>query len=98
MITQINNLEDVSTFAKVLIQEGLSFHADEDFDSYINLKTGLPIYTPEEAELRDELMNSCFVVCEKNGIDIYSHMLETFLIETKMSGIIPISSSIYAAE
>ncbi|MBL7810931.1 MAG: hypothetical protein JNL57_01795 [Bacteroidetes bacterium] len=96
MITQIKNPEDVSTFAKILIQEGVSFHPDDDFESYINFKTGLPLYTPEEAQQRDMLMNACFTICEENGIDIYDHMLETFLIETKMAEFIPLPSLLSA--
>ena len=38
MITKINTAEDVKTFAKQLISEGTSFHPDDDFNNYINMK------------------------------------------------------------
>lgn len=98
MTITINNPADVSSFARMLVREGVSFHPDDDFNSYIDLKSGEPIYTSEEAQIRNGIMETCFTVCERNGIDIYDYMLEIMLIETKMSGIIPLPSSVYAAE
>ena len=72
MITQITNVEDVATFAQHLIHvEKLSVHPDDDFADYTTYETRLPFYTEKEAELRNQLMNQCFDVCEKNGHDIY---------------------------
>ena len=58
MITHITNVEDVTTFAKHLIQvEKLSVHPDDDFAEYVKYETRLPFYTTEEAEIRNALMN-----------------------------------------
>ena len=72
MITQITNVEDVATFAQHLIHvEKLSVHPYDDFADYTTYETRLPFYTEKEAELRNQLMNQCFDVCEQNNIEIY---------------------------
>ena len=95
MITKIETANDVKTFAKQLIAEGVNFHPDDDFNEYVNFKENKPCYTKEEADLRNELMGSCFGVCEKEGVDIYDVMLEVSLIETGMDKFIPLPSQPY---
>lgn len=92
MITKILTIEDVKYFAKQLTAEGLSFHPDDDFKDYINFANNKPSYTNEEAEIRNELMNECFDVCEKEGLDIYEIMMEELLIESGLDKIIPLPS------
>jgi len=92
MITQISTIDDVKSFAKQLIAEGVSFHPDDDFNDYVNIKEHIPFYTKEEAALRNKLMNNCFGICEKEGEDIYNLMLEVTLIETGMDKFIPLPS------
>jgi len=92
MITQIQTSEDVKAFAKQLIAEGVSFHPDDDFNDYVNFTENKPCYSKEEADLRNEMMNNCFEVCEKEGVDIYDLMLEVTLIETGRDKIIPLPS------
>ena len=96
MITKIETTDDVKAFAKQLITEGVSFHPDDDFNDYINLKENKSSYTKEEANLRNELMSNCFEVCEKEGVDIYDVMLEVTLIETGMDKLIPLPSQPYS--
>lgn len=93
MIAHIKTVEDVETFAKQLIDEGVSFHPDDDFNDYIFFKENKPCYTKKEAEIRNHLMEQCFEVCEKEGEDIYSVMLEVTLKETGMDKYIPLPSS-----
>lgn len=95
MITKIETTDDVKAFAKQLITEGVSFHPDDDFNDYINLKENKRSYTKEEVDLRNELMGNCFEVCEKEGVDIYDVMLEVTLIETGMDKLIPLPSQPY---
>jgi hypothetical protein len=98
MITKINTSEDVKAFAKQLIEEGVSFHPDDDFNDYVNFKEHKPTYTKEEAQKRNQLMDQCFEVCEKEGVDIYDIMLEVSLIETSMDKFIPLPSQPYTPE
>lgn len=81
MITEILTIVDVKQFAKQLIAEGLSFHPDDDFNDYINFKTNERSYNIEEANLRNNLMNQCFEICENEGVDIYEVMLEVMNFE-----------------
>lgn len=92
MITQIKSSEDVKSFAKQIIAEGVSFHPDDDFNDYVNFKENKHCYSKSEAEVRNKLMNNCFEVCEKEGVDIYTLMLEVSLKETGMDKFIPLPS------
>ena len=92
MITKIEIVDDVKSFAKQLISEGISFHPDDDFNDYVIFKDYKPRYTKEEADLRNELMNQCFAVCKKNKLDIYIMMNEVLLKETGLDKSILIQS------
>lgn len=92
MIAVINNIEDVSTFFHDLFKEGVNAHPDEDFVQYVNGETGEDTYTPEEAALRNGLMNKSFEVCESSGADIYDLMQEIYLTETGLDRLIPLPS------
>jgi hypothetical protein len=94
MIEKIETLEDVAAFAKQIIDEGVSFHPDDDFNDYVNFKTNEPCYSETQAEKRNKLMNDCFDLCEKEGADIYEIMLEVTLIETGLDKVIPLPSTI----
>lgn len=75
MITEIKTLQDVQTFAQHLTKkERLSFHPDDDFFDYINIKTRERFYTDEEAKLRNKLMDDCFNVCKQENAEIYDIM------------------------
>ena len=97
MIKEIKNTNDVAAFAKQLIKEGVSFHPDDDFKDYINLKTQKPSYAKAEAAFRNKLMEQCFDVCFKADADIYAIMLEVTLKETGMDKYIPLPSAEYTA-
>lgn len=90
MLSQIKSVADVEQFAKLLVEEGSNFHPDDDFTEYVNYKTDEPTYTPEEAELRNSLMEQCFEVCEKEEQDIYAVMHRVFLGETGWDKYIPL--------
>ncbi|WP_214071825.1 hypothetical protein [Mucilaginibacter sp. dw_454] len=98
MITIIKNLEDVKLFTRQLVSEGTNFHPDDDFNNYVNLETGEPSYTLEEAEIRNQLLYQCFKVCEDSGEDIYDLAQEIFLIETGLDKFIPLPSQDYNEE
>lgn len=81
MITQINNIEDVSAFFQALYNEGVSAHPDDDFNDYVNYETNEPTYTSEEATLRNELMDKSFEICEMRNADIYDLMVEVYNVD-----------------
>ena len=56
--------------------DGILFHPEQDFDTYIDSKTGNPYFSPEEAKQRDELMNVCFEACSELGLNIFTISME----------------------
>ena len=94
MLREITNTKHVEAFAVQLFEEGVSFHPDNDFNNYIVTKTDNPFYTKDEAEIRNELMNQCFEVCQKDGISIYDVMSEVLLKETNLNKYISLPPSI----
>lgn len=70
----INNVKDVEDFLQSLYDEyALVFHPDDPFDQYIN-KNGEVVFTKDESDYLDSVMERCFEVCEQNGTDIYEIM------------------------
>jgi hypothetical protein len=68
----IKTSEDVKVFFTLLKDKyKLSFHPDDSFEDYINVDTKESIFTNEEAEYFDKIMDASFEVCEKEEIDIY---------------------------
>lgn len=78
MITKINDIKDVKTFFKQLLDEDLNFHPDTPFEDYINRESRQDNYTPEEAATRNKIMDDCFEVCKNSGTDIYELAIEIF--------------------
>jgi len=75
MIKTIHNIDDVKAFADYLVNvEKVNFHPDDDFKDYINYKTKEATYTEKDAQERNRLMDECFKICEKEGVDIYEIM------------------------
>ena len=75
MLSNITTIEDVKLFAFQLVnKESLNFHPDNDFSEYINTKTNIPVYSPEESKKLNILMYKCFEVCEQFNEDIYELM------------------------
>jgi hypothetical protein len=87
MITKIKTTNDIEKYAAMLIDEGTAFHADTEFNDYINLNNGDSTYTSDEAGLRNRLMNECFNVCENKNEDIYEIMMDVYLKCTKMTNL-----------
>ena len=73
----IETIKDVQDFAKYLYYErDVAFHPDDDFSDYENTETHEPTFSEQEIKLFNRLMDQCFDVCEQNGKDIYSVMIE----------------------
>lgn len=69
---KINTISAVKRLAHQLKRElGLGFHPDDPFEDYINIQTGKSIYSPEQAKLRNMLIQQAFDTCEKENADIY---------------------------
>jgi hypothetical protein len=48
-----------------LAREIGDYNPFSSFNDYIDLATNLPKYTPEEAQLRNNLIDRCFEICAK---------------------------------
>ena len=67
----IQSLQDVRDFFQHLyVAESLNFHPDTPFTEYVD-GSGKDTYTPAQAEEREQLLNTCFTVCENHAADIY---------------------------
>lgn len=91
MIQGINTIDDVKAFFTQLLNESLNFHPDEDFANYINIDTSEPTYSVEGAQMRNQLMDKCFEVCDHYHADIYELAQELSLIYTGLDKFIPSS-------
>ncbi len=78
----IITIQDVKDFANYLVNvEHVNFNSDEDFRNYISYETHQSTYSEAEAVKRNNLMEECFNVCERDNTDIYEVMGE-YLVET----------------
>lgn len=67
----IGNKEEIAQFfAYLYLVDSTSFHPDEDFSTYEDLK-GRPAYTHAQAEARNILMVEAFQAADAEGLDIY---------------------------
>ena len=78
MIHKIETIEHVKTFFLQLLAEDLNFHPDTLFKDYISVQSEKPTYSEEEAELRNQLLEQSFTVCERDSVDIYDLGIEVF--------------------
>jgi hypothetical protein len=94
MLNKIETIVDVKFFANQIINEGVNLHTDDDFNDYVNFKTNAPSYAPDEAEVRNNLINQCSEKCNQAGVDIYEIMLEETLTETGLDKFIQFPSNL----
>ncbi|MGF7217074.1 hypothetical protein GGR92_003241 [Spirosoma lacussanchae] len=71
MISDIKSIADVQEFARQLVAEGLTggFHPDDSFHDFV-AANGSSLYTPEEAAVRNRLLEQCFEVCGDSVYEI----------------------------
>lgn len=96
MLSEIKSIKDVCEFVAQLVEEGLNYHPDEDFENYVNIETGEPSYTPEQVCLRNRLNIQCFEVCESTCVNLYDISMEVFLQQTGLGKYIPLPSQVSA--
>ena len=82
MIKTVDCLQDVKSFVRTTIKEGVNFHPDDDFNDMVNFESKLPFYSKNEATERNKLNEQCFEYCELNNMDYYSVALKIFNEET----------------
>lgn len=74
--TGIQTLDQVRDFFTHLsTTEKLIYHPDDDFRDY-TAPGNVYLYTEEQAQERNLVMNECFACCYLNGVDIYEIAME----------------------
>lgn len=69
---KIETIQDVLDFAEYIkVVDDAQISPSDSFSEYVCYKTMEPTYTKEQAQERDKLMEQCFAVCEREGVDIY---------------------------
>ncbi len=74
-LQHITNRKEVAQFANYLVNGlNINFHPDTPFEDYVECKTNLSTFKPEDAAIGNRLMNECFEVCDKDEDEIYDIM------------------------
>ena len=75
--SKITTVDDVKELFRHLVNDRkVNFHPDDRFEDYVSREDGSKTFTQEECVVYYHLMDECFEVCEKNGVDIYAIGLE----------------------
>ncbi len=75
--SKVTTADDVKEFFRHLVNDRMvNFHPDDRFEDYVSCEDGSKTFTQEECVVYNHLMDECFEVCEKNGVDIYAIGLE----------------------
>ena len=90
MIKDINSIADVQVYFENIFDEGTEIHPDDDFNNIVNLETGEPVYSKDEATERNLLMGKAFDICQDKSIDIYDLGLTVLLNKSGLNKFIPL--------
>lgn len=75
--SHIKSVKDVETFFHhIVFERKVNFHPDNMFEDYVSCEGGINTFTLDECAIYNRLMDGCFAVCEKEGVDIYGIGLE----------------------
>ncbi len=78
--SHITSVKDIKAFFKYLVRErNIPLQPDSMFDKYLDSETQDPVFSAEECELYDRLMDEAFEVCEKLNADIYEIGINTLV-------------------
>ncbi len=84
-IMDITTLQDVETFLEQIANEIDGFHPMRNFSSYQRVDSTTWLYTEQEAEIRNKLLDKCFDVCTTVTPDCYTYLINLFrLIQAEM--------------
>ncbi len=73
----ISTINDIKSFFTYLMNDLLIvFHPDDNFSDYVDIETREPTFTEIEAEYYENLLTTCFMLCEKEKQDIYEICFE----------------------
>ena len=68
--SHVMNIDEVKAFIEYIIVDcGVNWHPDDDASVYIDLETGEPSFTLEQAEIVNRMTGECFDVAEAADMD-----------------------------
>lgn len=88
MKSKINDLNDVKSFIRDLVEMEINFHPDTDFADYIS-DDASSMMTAEKAHLFNRLLKQSILTCKKEKVDPYSFMLDCYLECSDLNLVIP---------
>lgn len=63
--SHVTNIDEAKAFIKHIIAEcKVNWHPDDDVSTYIEIETGKPAFTPEQAEVISRLTGECFDIAD----------------------------------
>ena len=70
--SRLRTIADVKEFFRYLAEDlQISFHPDDSFSEITDYQTLEFLFSPEEANILDDLMDDARTVCAENELDIY---------------------------
>lgn len=68
--SHVTNIDEVKAFIEhIIVDCKVNWHPDDDASVYIELDTGEPTFTPEQAEIVNRMTDECFDVAEAASMD-----------------------------
>ncbi len=68
----MRSIGDVRNFAEYLLYiRKTQSNPDDPFEYYVDAQTGHPVFTPDECEYFNALMEEAIVLCNSKDVDIY---------------------------
>ncbi len=64
-------MQDVAEFINAMYKLKFNFHPDTWFEDYVSNDTGVPLFTPEAAQVYNSCLTRCFEICDWNDVDFY---------------------------
>ena len=75
--SHFESVKDVEAFFHhIVFERKVNFHPDDMFEDYVFCESGINTFTRDECAIYNRLMDECFAVCKKEGVDIYKIGLE----------------------
>lgn len=79
----MRSIGDVRNFAEYLLYvRKTQSQPDVPFEDYMNIQTGLPVFTEDECEYFNALMEEALVLCDSKGADINEIWRQVYYPET----------------
>jgi len=69
VLPSVTSMRDISVFMELIAQEIDTFHPLTDFSSYSQPESHFRLYSDEDANERNRLLDECIKICLKANLD-----------------------------